>query len=100
MKMRSTAVHCWLRFRRIIVASLAAERNLFFFRMCRGAAFFNLLASLLGGVLMFLLLYFVARWATATDPQILRLLLRAAKLRSQYDPAKFTPVSVVRERRC
>ena len=64
--------------------------------MCLGAATFNLLASLLGGILIFLLLYLVARWATRTDPQILRFLLTAAKLRSQYDPAKFSPVSVRR----
>ena len=54
---------------------LGAERKLFFFAMCLGAATFNLLGSLAGGVLIFLLLYFIARWATATDPQILRLLL-------------------------
>jgi type IV secretory pathway TrbD component len=64
--------------------------------MCLGAATFNLLASLLGGILMFLLLYFAARWATQTDPQILRFLLTAAKLRNQYDPAKFSPVSIRR----
>ncbi len=75
---------------------LGAERKLFFFAMCLGAATFNLLASLLGGILMFLLLYFVARWATQTDPQILRFLLSAAKLRNQYDPAKFSPASIRR----
>jgi type IV secretory pathway TrbD component len=75
---------------------LGAERKLFFFAMCLGAATFNLLASLLGGILMFLLLYFAARWATQTDPQILRFLLTAAKLRNQYDPAKFSPVSIRR----
>src|SRR5260370_37294724 len=74
---------------------LGAERKLFFFAMCIGAATFNLLGSLLGGLLMFLLLYFIARWATETDPQILRLLIRAAKFRSQYDPAKLTPASAV-----
>jgi type IV secretory pathway TrbD component len=75
---------------------LGAERKLFFFAMCLGAATFNLLASLLGGILMFLLLYFIARWATQTDPQILRFLLTAAKLHNQYDPAKFSPVSIHR----
>src|SRR5437764_3477513 len=75
---------------------LGAERKLFFFAMCLGAAAFNLLGSLLGGILMFSLLYFVARWATTTDSQILRLLLRAAKLRSQYDPAKLSPVVITR----
>ena len=73
---------------------LGAERKLFFFAMCVGAGTFNLLDSLLGGVLMFLLLYFFARWATKTDPQILRFLLTAAKLRNQYDPAKFSPISI------
>jgi len=68
--------------------------------MCLGAATFNLFNSLSGGVLIFLLLYFVARWATATDPQILKLLLRAAKFRRQYDPAKLTCVSVVQENPC
>lgn len=59
---------------------LGAERKLFFFAMCLGAGTFNLLGSLLGGVLMFFLLYLAARWATETDPQILRFLLTAATL--------------------
>jgi type IV secretory pathway TrbD component len=75
---------------------LGAERKLFFFAMCVGAGTFNLLDSLLGGVLMFALLYIVARWATRTDPQILRFLLTAPKLRTQYDPTKFSPFSVRR----
>ena len=75
---------------------LGAERKLFFFAMCMGAATFNMLSSLLGGVLMFLLLYVAARWATNTDPQILRLLLAAAQFKAQYDPAKFTPVTIRR----
>jgi type IV secretory pathway TrbD component len=75
---------------------LGAERKLFFFAMCLGAATFNLLNSLLGGVLIFFLLYLVARWATVTDPQILRFLLTAAKVRAQYDPMKFSPIRVRR----
>ena len=76
---------------------LGAERKLFFFAMCLGAATFNLLGSLLGGLLIFSLLYCVARWATQTDPQILRFLLKAALLRTQYDPMKFTPLAVRKE---
>jgi hypothetical protein len=68
--------------------------------MCLGAATFNLLGSLLGGILMFFLLFLFARWATATDPQILKLLFLAAKLRRQYDPAKFTPVTVIGDFSC
>ena len=75
---------------------LGAERKLFFFAMCVGAGTFNLLGSLLGGLLMFLLLYFAARWATETDPQILRFLLTSPKLRTQYDPSKFSPISIRR----
>ena len=75
---------------------LGAERKLFFFAMCIGASTFNLLGSLLGGVLMFLLLYFGARWATETDPQILRFLLTSPRLRTQYDPSKFSPISIRR----
>jgi type IV secretory pathway TrbD component len=75
---------------------LGAERKLFFFAMCVGAGTYNLIGSFLGGLLMFVLLYGVARWATATDPQILRLLLASARLRTQYDPAKFTPITVRR----
>jgi type IV secretory pathway TrbD component len=76
---------------------LGAERKLFFFAMCLGAATFNLLNSLFGGLLMFLLLYALARWATQTDPQILRFLLAAARLRRQYDPMKFSPIRVQRD---
>ena len=78
---------------------LGAERKLFFFAMCVGAATFNLLGSLVGGILMFLLLYFIARWATESDPQILRFLLTSPKLRAQYDPAKFAPIAIRRVRR-
>src|SRR5260370_9475536 len=73
---------------------LGTERKLFFFAMCLGAATFNLLGSLLGGVLTFLLLFFLAQWATRTDPQILPFLLSAARLLTQYDPAKFAPVPI------
>jgi type IV secretory pathway TrbD component len=79
---------------------LGAERKLFFFAMCLGGATFNLLGSFLGGVLIFLFLFLLARWATATDPQILRLLFLAAKLRREYDPAKFEAVLVSRGTPC
>jgi type IV secretory pathway TrbD component len=73
---------------------LGAERKLFFFAMCIGAGTFNLLGSLLGGLLMFLLLYGVALWATRTDPQILRFLLTAAKIRRRYDPMKIASAAI------
>ncbi len=75
---------------------LGAERKLFFFSLMMGAGVFNLLKTFLGGILMFLALYLLARWATKTDPQILRFLLNSAKTRTQYDPMKFAPVQVQR----
>ena len=75
---------------------MGAERKLFFFALMMGAGVFNLLHTFLGGILMFCLLYLFARWATKTDPQILRFALNSAKLRVQYDPGKFVPVTIRR----
>ena len=78
---------------------LGAERKLFFFALVLGACVFNLFSSLAGALAMFFALYVFARWATRTDPQILRFLLNSAKVRTQYDPMKFEPVVVRRLRR-
>jgi type IV secretory pathway TrbD component len=78
---------------------LGAERRLFFFALVMGAAVFNLLHTFIGGVLIFTLLYWFDRWATKTDPQILRLVMNSAKSRTQYDPMKFTPVQIRRSSR-
>ena len=75
---------------------MGAERKLFFFALMMGAAVFNLLRTFLGGILMFCLLYLFARWATKTDPQILRFLLNSARTHAEYDPSKFKPVSIRR----
>jgi type IV secretory pathway TrbD component len=63
-----------------------------------GAAVFNLLKTLFGGILMFLLLYALARWATKIDPQMFRFLMNSGRTRTQYDPMKFVPVQVRRLR--
>jgi hypothetical protein len=42
---------------------MGVERKLFFLALLMGAAVFNLLHTFLGGILMFLLLYWFARWA-------------------------------------
>lgn len=68
-----------------------AERGLFFLAAIMGAATFNFFGTLLGGLIMFLALFVLARWATATDPEILRILLNASKFRTLYDPAKRDP---------
>jgi type IV secretory pathway TrbD component len=71
-----------------VLTIMGAERRLFFLAAVIGAAMFNLFGSLMGGLLMFIVLYMLARWATVTDPQILRILLNSSKFRAHYDPAQ------------
>ena len=75
---------------------LGAERKLFFFALVVSACVFNLFSSLAGALGIFFSLHLFARWATRTDPQILRLLLNSTRIRTQYDPMKFEPVDVQR----
>ena len=44
--------------------------------------------SLTSGLAMFTALYLFARWATVTDPEILRILLNSSKFKRRYDPGK------------
>ena len=64
------------------------ERRLFFLSLIMGGATFNLFGSLLSGLVMFAALFLLARWATAVDPQILRILLNSSRFKAHYDPAK------------
>ncbi len=68
---------------------LGVERKLFFFVAVLGAATFNFFGSLLGGVVMFAVLYAAARLATTRDPEMLRIVLNASRFKTQYDPAKY-----------
>ena len=68
------------------------ERRLFFLALVMGGAAFNLFGSLLSGLVMFAALYLLARWATAADGQILRILLNSSRFKTQYDPAKRDPI--------
>ncbi len=74
-----------------------AERKLFFLAVIVGAATFNFFASLVSGIVMFTGLYVFARWAAATDPQILRILLNSWKFRNRYDPARRDLFRLTRE---
>jgi len=76
-----------------------SRAQIVFFALLMGAAVFNLLHTFIGGVLIFTLLYWFARWATKTDPQILRLVMNSAKARTQYDPMKFAPIQIRRTSR-
>jgi len=64
------------------------ERRLFFLAIAMGGATFNFFGSLLGGLSMFALLYLFFRWATASDPQLLRILLNSPRFKCRYDPGK------------
>ena len=76
-----------------------AERRLFLLALMLGAAAFNFFASLPAGLLLFGTLYAGARWMTTTDPQFLRILMNAGRLRAQYDPLTLDPLLVTRTRR-
>jgi len=65
------------------------ERRLFFLSLIIGAGTFNFFGSLIGGVVMFVVLYLLARWSTAIDPQMLRIVINSTKFRPTYDPLKF-----------
>jgi type IV secretory pathway TrbD component len=73
-----------------------AERRLFLLAALIGATTFNFFGSLSGGLLMFAVLFVAARWASVTDPQILRILLNSARFKVQYDPAKRADVEAGR----
>ncbi len=76
-----------------------AERRLFLLALMLGAGVFNFFGSLLGGLLMFGLLYLGARWLTRTDLQLLRILFNSGRLRAEYDPLTLEPLCVRRGRR-
>jgi len=76
-----------------------AERRLFFLALVMGGTTFNFFGSLIGGLVMFMALYLFARWATVTDPQILRILLNSSKFRPHYDPGKRAEFTFHRIRR-
>jgi type IV secretory pathway VirB3-like protein len=67
---------------------LGVERRLFFMALVVGGTVFSLLHSLLGAIGLFLAGLLLGRIATSTDPEILRVLLNAGRLRRRYDPMK------------
>lgn len=75
---------------------MGAERRLFFLALVMAAATLNFFASLTAAVVMYLALYVAARWVTATDPEMLRLVFNSSRFKVRYDPGRFEPVRVVR----
>lgn len=73
---------------------LGAERRLFFVALLSGAGVFNLLHSLAGGILLFIVGLIAAQQATKFDTEILRVLLNSAKFKLRYDPMKWQPTEI------
>jgi type IV secretory pathway TrbD component len=73
---------------------LGAERRLFFVVLLSGAGVFNLLHSLVGGILLFIVALIAAQQATKYDTEILRVLLNSAKFKPRYDPMKWEPTEI------
>ena len=70
------------------------ERRLFFLALVIGGATFNYFGSLLSGIAVFVGLYATSRWVTASDTQMIRILLNAGRSRIEYDPGKRDPFDV------
>jgi len=73
---------------------LGAERRLFFVALLTGAGVFNLLHTLMGGTLLFIVGVIAAHKATKYDTEILRVLLNSAKFKPRYDPMKWEPTEI------
>lgn len=67
---------------------LGVERKLFFVAVMASGGTFNVFGSLLGGLLIFAVLFFVFREVTLNDPQLLRILLNSSRFKTLYDPGK------------
>src|SRR5881394_925557 len=70
------------------------DRRLFFLALLLGAATLNLFYSFLAGLLVAGGLYGFALWATARDPEMLRILLASSNSRRRYDPGKHERVDI------
>lgn len=71
---------------------MGVERRLFFLALLLGAATFNLFYSLLAGVLMFAIVFALARICAEIDAQMLPILLRSFVSHPRYDAAHRKPV--------
>ena len=69
---------------------LGVERSLFFFVCVSAVGTFNLLNSLLAGVLVFIGGYAFASWMTNADHAFLRILASSENYKKRYDASKQT----------
>jgi type IV secretory pathway TrbD component len=68
---------------------MGCDRRLFFAAVVIGTAIWNMLNTLIAALLTTVVMILVARFITATDPQLPRILLNSAKFAPEYDVMKF-----------
>jgi len=73
---------------------LGAERTLFFGAVIVGTLTFQLLQTIVGAVLLFVVLLIGAQRATKSDPRFVRVMRRASALRSVYDGSKYRAAGI------
>jgi type IV secretory pathway VirB3-like protein len=66
---------------------LGVERRLFFFILMVAFLLFHLSETLLPALVLFGILWTLAKAATQADPQMLRILLNSSRFAARYDPA-------------
>jgi type IV secretory pathway VirB3-like protein len=64
------------------------ERKLFFFNLIVSFSLFTLFEAVVVAAVIFVSTTLMARAATATDPQFLRIVLNSGRFSARYDPAK------------
>ena len=69
---------------------LGLDRRLLFCIVTIASAVFNLFAALLPGIVLFVVLWCLARIAARTDPEILRILINSNRFAARYDSAKWS----------
>jgi type IV secretory pathway VirB3-like protein len=71
---------------------MGVERTLFATALFTGAGFQVLFSSLLGAIVIFAVLFCLARMATRRDPKMLVFIVQAISgtFRAEYDPCKYT----------
>src|ERR1700724_1557132 len=77
---------------------MGVERTLFATALFTGAGFQVLFSSLLGAIVIFAILLYLARMATRRDPKMLVFVIQAMSgtFRAEYDPCKYTPSTIRR----
>jgi len=81
--------------RRQVLDDLAGRENTYHrHRLETEAGVFNLLHSLMGGILLFIVALIAAQQATKFDTQILRVLLNSRKFKPRYDPMKWKATEI------